>query len=58
MCEFDKHIVKGEPRQKENTDTWQTAIDLQNVDGVKVSSFLLDTARQHIEDDIFTDKPE
>lgn len=46
MSEFDKHIVQGEPRQKEKTDTWQTAIGLQNVDGVKVYSFLLDTARQ------------
>lgn len=49
MSEFDEYIVHGEPRQKEKADAWQTAIVLQNVDGLKVSTYLLDTARQHIE---------
>lgn len=56
MTEFDKYIVHGEPGQKEKADAWQTAIGLQDVDGLKVSSYLLDTARQHIEGDISIDE--
>ena len=52
MSEFDEYIVHGEPGQKEKADAWQTAIGLQGVDGLKVSAYLLDTARQHIEGDI------
>ncbi len=52
MSEFDEYIVHGEPGQREKADAWQTAIGLQDVDGLKVSSYLLDTARQHIEGDI------
>lgn len=56
MSEFDEYIVHEEPGQKEKTDAWQTAIGLQNVDGLKVSDYLLDTARQPIEGDITIDK--
>lgn len=56
MNEFDEYIVHGEPGQKEKADAWQTAIGLQDVDGLKVSSYLLDTARQHIEGDITIDE--
>ncbi len=49
MSEFDEYIVHGEPGQREKADAWQTAIGLQDVDGLKVSPYLLDTARQHIE---------
>lgn len=56
ISEFDKYIVHGEPGQKEKADAWQTAIGLQDVDGLKVSSYLLDTARQHIEGDITIDE--
>ena len=52
MSEFDEYIIHGEPGQKEKADAWQTAIGLQDVDGLKVSTYLLDTARQHIEGDI------
>ncbi len=55
MTEFDKYIVHGEPGQKEKADAWQTAIGLQDVDGLKVSPYLLDTARLHIEGDITID---
>ena len=48
MSEFDEYIVHGEPGQKEKADAWQTAIGLQEVDGLKVSTYLLDTARQYI----------
>lgn len=56
MSEFDEYIVYGEPGQKEKADAWQTAIGLQDVDGLKVSPYLLDTARQHIEGDISIDE--
>ena len=56
MSEFDEYIVHGEPGQKEKADAWQTAIGLQDVDGLKVSTYLLDTARHHIEGDITIDE--
>ena len=56
MSEFDEYIVHGEPGQKEKADAWQTAIGLQDVDGLKVSTYLLDTARRHIEGDISIDE--
>lgn len=56
MSEFDEYIVHGEPGQREKADAWQTAIGLQAVDGLKVSPYLLDTARQHIEGDISIDE--
>lgn len=55
MSEFDEYIVHGEPGQREKADAWQTAIGLQDVDGLKVSDYLLDAARQHIEGDISID---
>ena len=56
MSEFDEYIVHGEQGQKEKADAWQTAIGLQDVDWLKVSSYLLDTARHHIEGDITIDE--
>lgn len=56
MSEFDEYVVHGESEQKERADAWQTAIGLQDVDGLKVSPYLLDTARQHIEGGITIDE--
>lgn len=47
MSEFDEYIVHGEPGQKEKDDAWQTAIGLQDVDGLKVSPYILDSIGQH-----------
>ena len=47
MSEFDEYIVHGEPGQKEKADAWQTAIGLQDVDGLKVSTYLLDTVHPY-----------
>ena len=55
MSEFDEYIVHREPGQREKADAWQTAIGLQDVDGLKVSAYLLATAHQHIEGDITMD---
>ena len=47
---FDEYIRQGEPAQQEKAGYWQTAIGLQAVDGLKVSEYLQDTARRHIEE--------
>ncbi len=52
MQGFEEYIRQGEPAQREKGYAWQTAIGLQDVDGLKPSGYLLDTARQHIEGDI------
>ena len=56
MSEFDEYIRQGEPERKEKAAAWQTAIGLQDVDGLKPSTFLIDTARKHIEGDITIDE--
>ena len=53
---FDEYIRQGEPAQQEKAGYWQTAIGLQAVDGLKVSNYLHDTARRHIEGDITIDE--
>lgn len=54
--DFDEYIHQGEPGKKEKASYWQTAIGLQAVDGLKVSDYLQDTARKHIEGDITIDE--
>lgn len=54
--DFDEYIRQGEPGQQEKAGYWQTAIGLQAVDGLKVSNYLQDTARKHIEGDITIDE--
>ena len=53
--DFDEYIRQGEPSQKEKAGYWQTAIGLQAVDGLTVSTYLQDTARRHIEGEITID---
>lgn len=47
--ELEKYIRQGEPSKAERSSAWQTAIGLQDVDGLKTSNYLLDTAKEHIE---------
>ena len=49
---LEEYIRQGEPQKQERGRAWQTAIGLQEVDGLKTSPYLLDTARKHIEGDI------
>ncbi len=49
---LDEYIRQGELQKQERGRAWQTAIGLQDVDGLKTSSYLLETARKHIEGDI------
>lgn len=44
--ELEEYIRQGEPEQTERSEAWQTAIGLQAVDGLKTSSYLLDTAKE------------
>ena len=54
--ELEEYIRQGEPEQKERSEAWQTAISLQDVDGLKTSVYLLDTAKEHIEGKIGIDE--
>ena len=50
--DFDKYYEAGEPEKRERAYAWATAIGLQDVDGLKVSDFLLNTAKRNIEGEI------
>ncbi len=52
MNDFEKYLKQGEPEQKEKGYIWQTAIGLQDVDGLKPSEYLIENAKQNIEGDI------
>ena len=56
MPNLEEYIRQGEPMQRERGQIWQTAIGLQQVDGLKTSAYLLQTAKQHIEGDITLQK--
>lgn len=49
MTHFDEYIVQGEGSRKARAENWRIAIGLQDVDRLKNSPYLLETARQHIE---------
>lgn len=50
--EFDEYIRQVEPSAQQSAADWQTAIGLQQVDGLKPSQYLLDVAQRNIEGDI------
>ena len=52
MQDFDEYLVAGEPGKRERAYGWATAIGLQDVDGLKVSKYLLDVAKRNIEGEI------
>lgn len=52
MNDFEEYIRQGEPHKRAKGYAWQTAIGLQAVDGLKPSTYLIETARKHIEGDI------
>lgn len=58
ITKFDEYIIAyGESWQTKKAGSWQTIIGLQDVNALKASTYLLATAHQHIEDEIFIDKP-
>lgn len=56
MDEFEQYIRQGEPEQKEKSAIWQAAIGLQEVDGLKPSKYLIETAKANIEGKIGIDE--
>ena len=54
--DFEEYIRQGEPDKKEKSIIWQTAIGLQQVDGLKPSEYLIQTAIQNIEGKITIDE--
>ena len=42
--DFDSYILQSEPEKQENGQLWQTAIGLQQVDGLTLSKYLYETA--------------
>ncbi len=47
--ELNEYIRQGEPNKADKSRAWKTAIGLQDVDGLKTSQYLIDTAKDHIE---------
>lgn len=47
--ELNEYIRQGEPEKKDKSTAWKTAIGLQDVDGLKTSDYLFETAKEHIE---------
>ncbi len=56
QLELEEYIRQGEPEQAEKSEAWQIAIGLQQVDGLKTSAYLLDTAKEHIEGKLTIDE--
>ena len=53
--DFEAYERVAEPHKRERASAWRTAIGLQDVDGLKVSDYLRETAIRHIEGDITID---
>lgn len=56
MTDFDEYIRQSEPDRQQRAYAWQTAIGLQDVDGLKPSEYLKDMARRHIEGEMTIDE--
>ncbi|MCL1911708.1 MAG: Fic family protein [Leptospirales bacterium] len=52
MSDFDEYKRLGEPEKKEKSGIWQTAVGLQQVDGLTPSKYLIEIAKQNIEGEI------
>ena len=55
---FEEYIANGSAEQIERAKNWQIAIGLQDVDRLKVSPYLVELARKHIEGEISIDEVE
>lgn len=54
--ELSEYIIQSEVEKSEKAKAWETAIGLQDVDGLKPSKYLLETAKEHIEGKIEIDE--
>ena len=55
---FKEYLIQSEPSKREKGYAWQTAIGLQEVDGLTPSQYLIDTALRNIEGEITLDEAE
>ena len=54
--DFGKYYEAPEPGRRERAYGWATAIGLQDVDGLRPSQYLIDTAKRNIEGEISADE--
>lgn len=54
--DFEEFIRQVEPSAQESAQAWGVAIGLQAVDGLKPSSYLIETAKRNIEGDFTIDE--
>ena len=47
--ELSEYIKSSEDNTVEKAKNWEIAIGLQDVDGLKPSKYLIETAKEHIE---------
>ena len=52
IFDFDEYIRQSEPDKQQKGYVWQAAIGLQDVDGLKPSDYLIETAKKNIDGDI------
>ena len=52
LFDFDEYIRQSEPDKQQKGYVWQAAIGLQDVDGLKTSDYLIETAKKNIDGDI------
>lgn len=53
---FDEYLNDENIEKRERAKLWRTSIGLQVVDNLRVSNFLIETARKHIEGEISMDE--
>ena len=56
MNVFEEYINSEYLENRERAKLWRTSIGLQDVDNLRVSNFLIETARKHIEGEISMDE--
>ena len=52
MNVFEEYLNSEDLEKRERAKLWRTSIGLQDVDNLRVSNFLIETARKHIEGEI------
>ena len=53
---FEEYIKLGEPDKADKAYAWQTAVGLQDVDKLRPSEYLLNTAKENIDGNISIDE--
>lgn len=56
MNVFEEYLNSEDLEKRERAKLWRTSIGLQDVDNLRVSNLLIETARKHIEGEISMDE--